>query len=265
MANSKTEKILIIEADAAFGEQVEEALKKDGYEDTHLFKSGLEGIKSIYDFLPHLVIMDITLPGMDGYEILAKKDAEKLLKKIPVFLISTQGVPVNMRKVPEGSVTEFLVDLHLEPKFIVEKLDRYFNHEISVSESAAKADPNSKAMKILWVEDDKFIGTILAKKLINSGFDLFHANNGEEALEALRSSRPDAIVVDLLLPGMSGFEILQKVKQDPGLKDIPCMVLSNLSKPSDIEKARVLGAKKFLVKAATSLDQIVAEVKAMAV
>jgi CheY-like chemotaxis protein len=63
------------------------------------------------------------------------------------------------------------------------------------------------------------------------------------------------------MPGMSGFDILQKVKADPRLKTVPSMILSNLNKQSDIERAKVLGAQKFLVKAAASLDQIVQEVR----
>ena len=74
---------------------------------------------------------------------------------------------------------------------------------------------------------------------------------------------PDAIVLDLLMPGMNGFDILQKVKNDPRLKDVPAMILSNLNKQSDIDRARILGAKKFLVKAAASLDQIVEEVESL--
>jgi len=264
-ASDKSEKILIIEGNVAFGNKLVESIKADGYPNVSLVKNGVDGLKSIYDTLPHLVLLDITLEGSSGYDILAKKQAEPLLAKIPVFLMSTQGVPINMRTVPKDSVAEFITALHAESIDIVSKIDNHFGHEPRSGAGAAVAPDSSAAgkMKLLWVEDDKLIGTILAKKLVTAGFDLFHAKNGEEALEALKTSKPDAIVVDLLLPGMSGFEILQKIKMDPAFKDIPMMVLSNLSKPSDIEKARVLGAKKFLVKAATSLDQIVEEVKAM--
>jgi len=260
MTTDKKEKILIIEGDGDFGESISEALKKEGY-NTFLVKNGAEAMKSIVDTLPHLILLDVVLTGADGYDILEKKQAEPLLAKIPVFLLSTQGVPINMRRVPTGSVADFLMALHMSPAEVIEKVNRHFGHEATMGAADASADANKK--KILWVEDDKLIGTILAKKLISSGFDLFHAKNGEEALEALKSSIPDAVVVDLMLPGMTGFDILQKMQMDPQLKKIPTMVLSNLSKPSDIEKAKMLGAKKFLVKAATSLDQIVEEIKGL--
>ncbi len=263
--NVKQEKILIIEADVSVGESLQNTLKQAGY-NVFLTKTGSEGLKGVFDILPHLVILDTDIPEMDGYEILEKKQAEPLLAKIPVFLMSTQGVAINMRRVPPGSVAEFLMALHANPEDILAKVNSHFSHKLAEVEvkNPVITYPDSSKKKILWVEDDKLIGTILAKKLLSSGFDLFHAKNGEEALESLKNATPDAIVVDLLLPGMSGFDILQQIQMDEKLKKIPSMVLSNLSKPSDIDKAKLLGAKKFLVKAAASLDQIVLEVKELA-
>ncbi len=256
-ATPKKEKILIIESDGALGERIADALRREGYT-VFLVKDGLEGMKSILDILPHLVLMDVVLSGTDAYDILEKKQAEPMLAKIPVFLLSTQGVPINMRRVPEGSAVEFMMAINIDPADVIDKVNRQFGHEISSAPvSSGSATPKKK---VLWVEDDKLIGTILAKKLVSSGIDLFHAKNGEEALEALKVSIPDVIVLDLILPGMSGFDILQKIRMDERLKKIPVMILSNLSKQSDIERAKLLGAQKFMVKAASSLDQIASEV-----
>ncbi len=121
---------------------------------------------------------------------------------------------------------------------------------------------NTIKHKILWVEDDSLLGKILSKEIINSGFDLTLAKNSGEALDAIKQNIPDVIMVDLLLPGgMDGFGILEQVQSDASLKDVPKVVLSNLSKPSDIEKAKSLGANKFLIKADTSLDQIITELR----
>lgn len=253
---SKKEKILVIEGEAVFGGRIVEALKKDGYI-VSLATDGTTGLKLIYDMLPHLILVDIVLPGMDGYKVLEKKNAEPLLTKIPVFLLSTQSVPINMAHVPHGSVKEYILDLHASTKEIVKRVNILFGYPIADDSS----DSQGAKKKVVWVEDDKLIGTILGKKLIASGFDLFHAKNGPEALQYLSNNVPDAIVLDLLMPGMTGFDILQKMKADPRLKNVPSMILSNLNKQSDIERAKVLGAQKYLVKAAASLDQIVGEVK----
>jgi len=256
------QKVLVVEGNGAFGESLAKALTTAGYAAT-LAKTGTDGMKLIYDVLPHLILLDTDLPGMSGYDILAKKQSEPLLAKIPVFLMSTNGAPISMRQVPQGAVAEYVISFHGDASDIVGKVDRYFGHPIQ--QSAASPTAGSPARKkILWVEDDKLIGTILAKKLISSGFDLIHAKNGEEALEALKTIVPDVVVLDLILPGMSGFDILQKIRvMDGQLNDAPVMILSNLSKPSDIDKAKALGAKKFLVKAAASLDEIVAEIRGL--
>jgi DNA-binding response OmpR family regulator len=255
----KKEKILIIEANAEFATRVSDVLRNEGYA-VSIVLDGALGLKAIYDTMPHLILVDVVLPTMTGYEIIEKKSAEPLLAKIPVFLLSTQGVPINMRLVPQGAVKEFILDLHADAGEILKKVNVEFGYQ---SNDLGMQATSGDKKKILWVEDDKLIGTILAKKLISSGFDLFHAKNGTEAFEGLKAMVPDVIVLDLLIPGMNGFDILQNVKTIPALSKVPVMILSNLNKQSDIDRARKLGAQKFLVKAATSLDQIVAEIRAI--
>src|SRR3990167_8038272 len=108
------EKVLVIEAESIVGDKIASCLRQEGY-NVALVKNGVDGLKQIFDILPGLIILDITLPGLDGYDILDKKQAEPMLAKIPLFLLSTQGVPINMRRVPPGSVTEFIINLHEAP------------------------------------------------------------------------------------------------------------------------------------------------------
>jgi two-component system, sensor histidine kinase and response regulator len=116
--------------------------------------------------------------------------------------------------------------------------------------------------KILWVEDDKFLSSMIAKRLTNEGALLTHATDGEEAVTFIaRDEKPDIVMLDIILPKLDGFQVLQKIKTNPATKDIPVILLSNLGQPSEIEKGQQLGALKFLVKATVSLDQIVKEIK----
>ncbi len=125
-------------------------------------------------------------------------------------------------------------------------------------------DENNLAdKKIMWVEDDKFLNDIIARKLAATKCKLFHASEGEEALAMASREIPDIILLDIILPGMDGFEILRRIKEDPKIKDIPVILLSNLGQAIDIEKGKSLGAAKFLVKATVSLDEIIGEIKAI--
>lgn len=115
--------------------------------------------------------------------------------------------------------------------------------------------------KILWVEDDVFLSGLIGQRFGGLGAILFGANNGKQALEIAKIEKPDIILLDILLPGIGGFEILKNLKEDPETKNIPVIILSNLSQKSDIEKGKELGAVSFLVKATVNLDEIVQEVK----
>lgn len=115
--------------------------------------------------------------------------------------------------------------------------------------------------KILLIEDDKFLSHIMAKKLKMEGFEVTVAIDGEEALRAAREEKPRLVLLDLVLPGMDGFEVLKLFKKDPLLKDIPVFILSNLGQQDDVKKGFELGADGFLVKAQLEISQIVKKIK----
>jgi CheY-like chemotaxis protein len=115
--------------------------------------------------------------------------------------------------------------------------------------------------KIVWVEDDQFLNDIITRKLKATKCILFHASEGQEALQVIVREIPDVIMLDVILSGVDGFEILEKIKSDPKTKHIPVILLSNLGQASDIEKGKNLGADKFLVKATVTLDEIIDQIK----
>ena len=114
---------------------------------------------------------------------------------------------------------------------------------------------------ILIVEDDKLLGDLLVQRFMKEGDMPLLATSAEEAFRFLENQVPDAITLDVLLPGMNGFEFLAQIKANPKFANIPVVVLSNFSQKEDLEKARTLKADKFLLKASVELDEIVEEVK----
>jgi len=262
-SSSKKETILLIEGNKNLADKLSKGLKAEGYT-VFVTSDGTAGLKTIYEALPKLLILDLNIADMDAYDVLSKKHEDVMLSKIPVFLLSSEGSTINMRKVPEGSVKDFVVSYDPDPTDLVSRVNHLFGHISTPADSNAKDDGKPKnAKKILWVEDDKLISTILKKKFVSSGINVIHAINGEEALAQLKDIVPDLIILDITLPGMDGFEILQKAHMDERMKGVPTLILSNLSRSSDFEKAKMLGATKYLIKASSSLDQIVAEVQAL--
>lgn len=116
---------------------------------------------------------------------------------------------------------------------------------------------------ILLVEDDPFLSSILQLKLDKENFKTIRAADGEEALNLLTEQgiKPDAILLDLILPKKNGFEVLETIRQDPQLEKLPVIIISNLGQPSDIERGKALGVIDYFVKAKLSVDELVNRVK----
>ena len=116
--------------------------------------------------------------------------------------------------------------------------------------------------KLLLVEDDQFLSALLNNRLQKEGFEVRLAATGEDALVTLKSWKPDLILLDLILPGKSGFEVMEEIRQDPALsRKAPIMILSNLGQNSDIDRAKSLGAVDYMVKARTSINEIILRIQ----
>lgn len=113
--------------------------------------------------------------------------------------------------------------------------------------------------KIVIVEDDKFFGGLVSKKLIEDGAVVHHIEKGELAQGIIEAEMPDLVFLDLLLPGVSGFDILAGLKKNDKTKDIPVILLSNLGEREDIKRGLDLGATSFLIKASMTVGSITDE------
>lgn len=115
--------------------------------------------------------------------------------------------------------------------------------------------------KILFIEDESALQRALTTVLSEEGYAVLSALDGESGLRLAEEERPDAILLDLILPKKSGFEVLEALKKDPALSRIPVLILSNLERSGDVEKALELGATTYLVKTNYKLGEILAKIK----
>lgn len=115
-------------------------------------------------------------------------------------------------------------------------------------------------MKVLVVEDDKFLRELINRKLQSENFETVLAIDGEIGLDLVEKERPDIVLLDLILPGVNGFEVLAKIKENEKLKEIPVLILSNLGQKDDIEKGMGLGAADYLVKAHFTPNEIIEKI-----
>ncbi len=115
--------------------------------------------------------------------------------------------------------------------------------------------------KVLIVDDTEFYQRAYQNKLLSAGYLTRVAGNGVEALKALMTEKPDLILLDLMMPIMDGFKVLQAVRANPDLQNVPVIVFSAKGASDEISKAFEAGANDFLVKATTTPNKVVEKIK----
>lgn len=115
--------------------------------------------------------------------------------------------------------------------------------------------------KILLVEDDALLASLLEEQLKEADFTVEKVTNGLDVLATAHKFKPNLILLDLILPGLDGFEVLRELKEDTELSTVPVVVLSNLDKEGDVKSTIALGAKEHIVKVKTKLGDVIDAVK----
>lgn len=117
------------------------------------------------------------------------------------------------------------------------------------------------AKKILFIEDESALQKALSEVLIEEDYQTIQALDGEDGLRLAKSELPELILLDLILPKKDGFLVLEELKKDPSTQNIPVLILSNLDRAEDIERATSLGAKSYMVKTDYKLPEVIQKIK----
>lgn len=114
--------------------------------------------------------------------------------------------------------------------------------------------------KILLVEDEEIMIDLLQRKLTREGYEISVARDGEEGLKAMKEIKPDLILLDIIMPKMGGFEVMEEMAKEPELKKIPVIVISNSGQPVELDRAQHLGAKDWLIKTEFDPQEVIDKV-----
>lgn len=118
-----------------------------------------------------------------------------------------------------------------------------------------------KKQKVVILEDDLALAKSLSTALGRESYEVFSAVDGETGLRTIEEKKPDLVILDIVLPRKSGFEVMEEISSRDDLKNIPVMVLTNLESSEDVNRMLELGVKSFLVKTNYSLEEVVAKIK----
>lgn len=115
--------------------------------------------------------------------------------------------------------------------------------------------------KVLLIEDEELIYNLLERKLKQEGYEVTVAKDGEEGLAKMRESKPDLILLDIVMPKKGGFEVMEEMQQNEELKGIPVVIISNSGQPVELDRAKKLGARDWLIKTEFDPQEVLEKVR----
>jgi two-component system cell cycle response regulator len=276
MKTIENAKILVVDDEPMIIQFYEAALGEQGY---HVATAidGRQALEKTREFQPDVILLDVVMPELNGFQVTERLKADSATAGIPIILVTGLGSIEDRVKGLEAGADDFLgKPFNLDELLVrVRSLVKLKKLQDRLKQAeAASPLPTSPAVTpmptpfeprrqpvILVVEDDERIIKICATVLGTGGYQVVSAPDGAGMFVAIEREAPDLIILDLMLPGMDGVEILAKIKEMPLARDVPVIILTAIGDLKTKVKTLYIGADDYLVKPVSSLE-LLARVRA---
>jgi two-component system, cell cycle response regulator len=268
-------KIIIVEDDPMLVEIYEKKLSAAGFE-VKVVSSGATVQSEMASWKPDIVLLDMVLPDMDGFEILeaVKKDEE--IKNIPVYVFSNLSAKEDIERTTALGAAGFLTKSNFTPTQLAEEVKKLLNHPAlsshvpeaplvqgtqTVPDAGISQKSEPTGHKVLIIEDEDIFIEMFGDKLKQEGFEVVAANNGKWGIREAEKGGFDCILLDMMMPAMNGYEAIQELRSNEITKNIPVIILSNSALDSEVQKALELGANAYYIKTQITPGEVTEKVK----
>jgi len=207
-----------------------------------------ESVVKMYEYLdffrPDLILMDVNMPDIDGYEAIKSLKADEKYADIPVIFLTGNSDRESVVKGLSLGAADYVIKPFSATK-LIESIEYNINPEKRKAE-AVNEDNNNK-LSILAVDD---VSSMLRaiQYALSDRFKVYVLSKSEDVIDFLKTKKPDLILLDYLMPGMNGFELIPVIKALPDHKDTPIIVLTTEGTHNHVNEAMTLGASDFIVK-----------------
>jgi len=203
--------VLVVEDDPAAAELLTRQLVGAGYR-TEVARTGKEALARARELQPAAITLDIILPEIDGWEVIPRLKSDEKTSGIPIVVVSVVDNP-------ELGLALGAMDYLIKPieaDELIQRLNRFNPKRASANES----------MRVLVVDDEPANRALLTRTLEPAGFTVVPASGGREAIELAKSTKPDFVLLDLMMPEVTGFDVVEALRADESTRDTPIMVLT---------------------------------------
>lgn len=240
--------IVLVEDEQTLANLIELELEQKGYS-VKTAVNGTDGLELIRKSKPDLVLLDLMLPNLKGFDILEKLyNEDHILPALPVIIISNSGDSMEIDRALRMGVKDYLIKVNFNPHEVVEKVNNVLGAQNFKGKREAKKPKAATGNRVLVVEDDIILSDALERKFIEKGYKAYVAPNASTAKNILQEHEVDVILLDLVLPDEHGLGFLRELKKDKRTNKIPVVIISNLGQQEEIEQGIQAGATDYLVK-----------------
>jgi signal transduction histidine kinase/DNA-binding response OmpR family regulator/ligand-binding sensor domain-containing protein len=246
VAGGEGRRIVVVEDDPVAFETLRRCLESAGYLAVRSRK-GEDALRLVKHWEPVAVTLDLVLPGMDGWDVLRELKADEQTRGIPVVIVSmTQNRELGLALGADD--------------YFVKPIDR--GRLIRrLNELVRRKRDGEGARNVLLIDDDPTVADLLSEPLADAGYTVNQALSGSEGLEVAALDRPDVIILDLMMPGMNGFEVAERLKADERTASIPIVILTAKDLSAE-ERLRLRNRIAALVKKGSSTgERLVGEIR----
>src|SRR5262245_50769482 len=260
-------RVLLVDDHEMNRELLRRRLQRAGYEVVSA-GDGRQALSLAKQGRPDLVLMDLGLPDLDGWEVTRRLKADPVTRPVPVIALTAHTAPESRERAMQAGCDDFDTKPYDMPR-LLGKIDALLKKRAA----AATPPPAGKApaprpaeptptprppaptgggpvevKRILVAEDHQANREMLCRRLMRQGYSVGEAADGAQALAQLRSGKYDLVLLDIMMPELDGYQVLEQAKADPATREVPVIMLSALDSIESIARCIELGAEDYLPK-----------------
>ena len=250
-------RILVVDDDPMNVKLVMAILKKGGYDSLAAY-DGAEALEKVRGHHPDLILLDVMMPGLDGYQVTRELKDDPLTAGIPIIMLTALNGAEDKLRGLESGADEFLTKPVNAPELLARAKSmlrlKQYRDQLLLRASSEKAfgrhlaPAAARRPNVLLVEDNAKDMRLFSGQIQGLDINMSVASDGEQALQEILSGEIDLVLLDIFLPGLDGFDVCQRLKQDPVTRDIQVVLITCLKDLEGKIKGMELGADDYLVK-----------------
>ena len=210
-------------------------------------RSGCKSIEVAKEVRPDIILLDVVMPDMNGFEVITALKKDEATKDIPVIFVTglnntrdeEQGLTLGAVDYVNKPFSSYILKLRIKNQLQIQK---YITHDLSTDTGI-----NEKRESILIIDDDK-LNIIALTRILGADYQVYFESGGENGIKVAKTLKPDLILLDVLMPEITGLEVIKFLKTDEETRDIPVIFLTGRRDVQDEEAGFVLGAVDYITK-----------------